>query len=62
MSISVDQDGSIWATAAGTTGSDGTATFVASNFPSGCYTTTITGVTADGLTWDGMTPPNEKCK
>jgi hypothetical protein len=47
-------------TGAGTTGTDGTVTFTLNNAPSGCYTTTVTDVTAEG--WDGITPENEFCK
>ena len=45
-----------------TTGPDGTVTFSVKNAPSGCYITTVTNVTAEGLTWDGVTPLNELCK
>ena len=42
----------------GTTGTDGTVTFSLKNAPSGCYTTTVTDVTASGLTWDDTSPAN----
>ncbi|MFQ5860631.1 MAG: S8 family serine peptidase [Dehalococcoidia bacterium] len=42
----------------GITGENGTVTFSLKNAPAGDYTTTVTDVTADGLTWDGVTPPN----
>ena len=42
----------------GTTGTNGMVTFTLNNAPSGTYTTTVTGVTAAGLTWDGVTPPD----
>lgn len=45
-----------------TTGSNGVAAFTLNNAPSGCYTTTVTNVSASGLTWDGSTPPNQFCK
>lgn len=45
-----------------TTGSDGYVTFSLKNAPSGTYTTTITDVTASGLTWDGVTPLNSTTK
>jgi hypothetical protein len=65
MSVRVDvDDGSSW-TFTGTTGSEGTVTFPVSNAPSGCYTTTVTDVTAEGLTWDPDDPGNtsgEFCK
>jgi hypothetical protein len=56
--------GSAWAMSA-TTGSAGTVDFSLPNAPSGCYTTTVTGVTAAGLTWDPGDPGNvsgEFCK
>lgn len=49
-------------TASATTGSNGNIVFTLKNSPGGCYTTTITGVSASGLTWDGETPANSKCK
>ncbi|MEE9583255.1 MAG: S8 family serine peptidase [Dehalococcoidales bacterium] len=59
VSIKLDNTttGQSW-TGTGTTGTDGTVTFSLKNAPSGTYTTTATDVTADGLTWDGITPPN----
>lgn len=46
----------------GTTDSNGNAKFVIKNAPSGCYTTTITDIIAQGLIWDGKTPSNQFCK
>jgi hypothetical protein len=46
----------------GTTGTNGTVTFKVINASSGCYSTTVTNVTAAGLAWDGATPPNSFCK
>ncbi len=57
-------DGSSWPWS-GTTGPEGTVSFFLKNAPSGCYTTTVTGVTAAGLTWDAEDPANvsgEYCK
>ncbi len=62
VSIDVYLDGSLYGSGTGTTGTDGTVTFKANNAPSGTYTTTVTDVTAAGLTWDGDTPPNEFIK
>ena len=46
-----------------TTGGNGTVTFTLKNAKSGCYTTTVTGVTADGLTWDSKNNTSEQfCK
>lgn len=53
--------GQTWNSTA-TTGADGAATFMLNNAPSGCYRSTITGLTASGYTWDGVTPVNEGCK
>ncbi|MEE8421511.1 MAG: S8 family serine peptidase, partial [Dehalococcoidia bacterium] len=47
----------LW-TGTATTGADGSVTFTLSNAPSGTYTTIVMGVTAAGLTWDGVTPSN----
>lgn len=62
LDVRLDQDGVLYLTASGTTGTDGKITFKARNAPSGCYVTTVTSVTASGLSWDGITPANEFCK
>ncbi|MCH8924971.1 MAG: S8 family serine peptidase, partial [Proteobacteria bacterium] len=62
VSIDLYRDSSKIASGTGTTGTDGTVTFSLKNAPSGCYTTTVTDVTAAGLTSDGATPANEFCK
>ena len=49
----------------GATGAGGTVTFSLKNARSGCYTTTVTDVTANGLSWDPNDPANtsaEFCK
>jgi hypothetical protein len=46
----------------GSTGSNGTVTFGLNNAPSGCYSLTVTNVSASGLTWDGSSPGNQFCK
>jgi hypothetical protein len=46
----------------GSTNSSGTVTFSLNNAPGGCYTLTVTNVTASGLTWDGSSPANSFCK
>ena len=64
-SVSIDlylneaPDGTPYASGTGTTGTNGTVTFSLKNAPSGHYETTVTNVTAAGLTWDGVTPANE---
>lgn len=56
VSIKLQHDsGSAW-TGTSTTGTDGKVTFTLSNARKGTYTTTVTDVSADGLTWDGVTP------
>ena len=62
VSIDLSRDGSLVASGTGLTGTDGTVTFSLKNAKSGCYTTAMTDVTADGLTWDTTTPDNEFCK
>lgn len=54
--------GQFWGGTDGTTANDGTETWRLRKAPSGCYTTIVTLVVADGLTWDSATPPNEFCK
>ncbi|MCH8808716.1 MAG: S8 family serine peptidase [Proteobacteria bacterium] len=58
VSIDLYLNSSKIASGTGTTGTDGTVTFTLKNAKSGDFTTTMTGVTAAGLTWDGVTPPN----
>ena len=62
VSIELYLAGEVYASGAGTTGTDGTVTFRAKNAPSGTYTTTVTDVAATGLTWDEVTPPNSGIK
>jgi hypothetical protein len=45
-------------TVSGTTASTGKVSFTITRAASGAYTTTITGVTLTGTTWDGKTPAN----
>ncbi|MCH8977947.1 MAG: S8 family serine peptidase [Armatimonadetes bacterium] len=56
INLTNDIGGSWFGTA--TTGSDGTVTFQLRNAPAAFYTTVMTAVSAAGLTWDGVTPPN----
>ncbi|PKB83944.1 MAG: hypothetical protein BZY88_01145 [SAR202 cluster bacterium Io17-Chloro-G9] len=55
VSIDLYRDGSLVASGTGTAG---TITFSYKNAAIGYYTTEVTDVTADGLTWDGVTPGN----
>jgi hypothetical protein len=58
VEIELQLDSSPYATSAGTTNGDGTVTFSYNNAPAGLYTTTVTGVTAEGLDWDKSSPEN----
>lgn len=64
-SVSIEvylDDGSLYSSGTGTTDSEGKVTFKLINTPSDCYKTVVTDVTAEGLTWDSLTPENEFCK
>lgn len=62
VSITLNHDsGSSWSGTA-VTDSSGKAYFKLNNAPSGCYTTTVTDVSAANLTWNGTTPVNSFCK
>ena len=54
VSISLSNGGTTW-TATGTTDSNGNTGFTLKNAPAGTYTTTIIGIAASGLIWDGVT-------
>jgi predicted secreted protein len=58
VSIDLYRDGTRIASGTGTTGTDGKVTWTLKNARSGDYKTTVTDVTAAGLTWDGVTPEN----
>jgi hypothetical protein len=62
VSTTLYLNGAVFGSATATTLSDGTALFSARNAPIGTYTTTVTAVTATGLTWDGKTPANSYTK
>ena len=62
VTIDLSRDGSFVASGIATTGTDGKVIFSLKNAASGCYTTTVTDVTAAGLTRVGATPDNEYCK
>ena len=63
VSVDIYYEGVVlYASGTGTTGTNGTVTFKLVNASSGCYSTTMTNVTAAGLTWDGATPANSFCK
>jgi subtilisin len=59
VSIETYLNGDLYAEGDSTTGTDGKATFVLRNAPSGTYTTLVTYMTMlGGLVWDGQTPEN----
>lgn len=62
VSIELYLEGDLILSESRTTEADGTAAFSKKNAPSGCYTTEVTSVSAEGLHWDGVTQPNEYCK
>ncbi len=62
VSITLNRNGSSYASGSGTTGSNGTAAFVVRSAPTGTYSTVVTAVTAAGLSWDGATPANSYTK
>jgi subtilisin family serine protease len=61
VAISLYRNGSLDATGVGQTGSNGKITFTRSRARSGCYTTEISNLSADGFQWDGATPDNSSC-
>jgi hypothetical protein len=54
--------GVTYSSASGTTGTTGQVAFQITNAPSGCYSTTITSLTAAGGTWDEESLANGHCK
>ena len=62
VTITLYRNGVGYSTGSGKTTSTGRATFALLFAPAGCYTTTVTAVTAAGYSWDGVTPANQFCK
>jgi hypothetical protein len=62
MTVAAFRNGTLFATSSGTTNSLGRDLFIVYPTPAGCYTVTVTKLTATGYTWDGVTPPNQFCK
>jgi hypothetical protein len=62
LSVATYRNGTLFGTASGTTNSLGRDLFVITSTPTGCYSTTVTKLTATGYTWDGVSPPNQYCK
>jgi len=58
VSITLDFNGSAYASGTAATGSNGEVTFTLKNARAGTYSTVVTSVTASGLTWSGQYPPN----
>lgn len=62
VSITLYRDGVAVGSATTSTLADGTASFVASRLLSGCYTTKVINIQADGLTWNGTWSDPGICK
>jgi hypothetical protein len=62
VSILIYRNGTPYATGSSSTASTGKVTFSSLFTPAGCYSTTVTKLTATGYTWDGTTPANQFCK
>lgn len=58
VTIDTYLDASLYVQGADTTGTDGTITYRLKNAPSGYYETIVIYVVAEGLIWEGATPPN----
>jgi hypothetical protein len=59
VGAAISRSGVQVASRSGTTTAGGTVTFTIWNPSRGCYSTTVTSVSAPG--WDGVTPPNGLC-
>ena len=62
VSATINKDGVPYAYLNGTTTANGTVAVTLKNAAPGTYTTTVTVLTAQGLTWDGATPANSHVK
>jgi len=58
----VYRNGQLYLTPFGVTNTAGSVTFKLTRAPAGLYKTTIARISATGLTWNGVTPPNEFCQ
>ena len=58
VSITLDVNGSAYASGTAATGSNGEVTFTLANPSTVTYSTIVTAVTASGLTWNGEYPAN----
>ena len=52
----------VFRTLSGSTDAAGLVSFIIKNAPAGAYVATVTGLSAGGLTWDGITPANSFTK
>jgi hypothetical protein len=60
LGLRILRSGVTYASGTVSTGSSGTVT-VRVSAPGGCYSTTITSLSASGYAWDGATPSNGRC-
>ncbi len=58
VSVTLNLNGSAYASGTGTTASNGQLTLQLRRAPAGTYSTVVTALTATGLTWDGNYPAN----
>jgi hypothetical protein len=56
--VAIYRNGYIYMARLGFTDASGSVTMRIASAPSGSYQSRITSLTATGLTWDGVTPPN----
>jgi len=62
VAVKISRGSTVVLTSTSTTGSNGTVSFTVSGAKSGTYTTLVTGVTASGYFWDGVSPVNSFSK
>jgi hypothetical protein len=62
ITLTVYRNESVYQTGTITSGEDGVARVVLQKAPKGTYISLVNNVVADGLEWDGITPPNEFTK
>jgi hypothetical protein len=62
VAINLQREGTLYGSASGSTDETGWVGFSRKNADPGCYTTVVTNLTADGLTWDTDTPASGVCK
>jgi hypothetical protein len=62
VSLTVTLNGGFFRTLSGTADAAGLVAFTIKNAPAGTYAATVTSLSAGGLAWDGITPPNGYAK